>query len=333
MRLAAEFYEPDSPRGRRVTLTMLPDGNLRLAGDGVDRHYQMRETRISDRVGHVVRRFEFFDGALAEVADNDRVDEFLRAFGYARGGTRMHALEQRWGWAIAAVVVLAVAAVAWIAVGVPAVANAVASRLPPQVEDRLGVESLAVMDRLFLAPSRLDEAVRERVGQRFVLLTEAADVGAPRLLFRSAERLGANAFALPSGTIVLTDQLIELAGNDDEIAAVLAHELGHVRGRHTLRLILQDSITAALLAVVVGDVTAITGLAGAVPTLLVQGHYSRRFELEADDYALALMSETAIDPRHFAAILRRLEAAYGDDGAPHFLSTHPATEDRLKRFE
>jgi Zn-dependent protease with chaperone function len=58
-----------------------------------------------------------------------------------------------------------------------------------------------------------------------------------QLLFRDGGSVGANAFALPGGTVIATDQFIQLSENDDEIIAVLAHEIGHVRHQHSLRQI------------------------------------------------------------------------------------------------
>lgn len=65
-----------------------------------------------------------------------------------------------------------------------------------------------------------------------------------------APQIGANAFALPDGTLVVTDELVELAGdNDDEVLAVLAHELGHIHERHGLRLLRTQGLSGEPLAV------------------------------------------------------------------------------------
>ena len=76
-------------------------------------------------------------------------------------------------------------------------------------------------------------------------------------------------------------------GSDDELLAVLAHEIGHVRGRHAMRLVLQNSGLAVLLTALAGDAVGVTFLAVALPSMLLQSGYSRQFETEADDYAFA----------------------------------------------
>ena len=75
------------------------------------------------------------------------------------------------------------------------------------------------------------------------------------LAFRRGRDLGANAFALPDGVIVFTDELIGLLESDAEILAVFAHEYGHVVERHSLRQILQDSAIAVLSFLLIGEAT------------------------------------------------------------------------------
>ena len=131
---------------------------------------------------------------------------------------------------------------------------------------------------------------------------------------------------------MVTDELVALAKDDREIEAVLAHEFGHQRGRHILRHLLQDSIAALLVAVTVGDLSSLTSLAAAAPTLLLQAKYSREFEREADDFALAYLARHRIPPEVFAAMLERLEKSRPEGrNVPDFLSTHPDIRVRIER--
>ena len=118
-----------------------------------------------------------------------------------------------------------------------------------------------------------------------------------------------------------------LAENDDEIMAVLAHEIGHLHERHTMRLVLQTSVAGVLVAAVVGDVLSASSYAAALPAFLLQARYSREFETEADDFGLHLLDRAGIDREHFIRLLTRLEKGHGS-GLPGFLSTHPRTSER-----
>src|SRR5205085_7931626 len=118
-------------------------------------------------------------------------------------------------------------------------------------------------------------------------------------------------------------------------AAVLAHEVGHVRHRHGLRTGLQAAGLAALAAAALGDAGSVTSLAVGLPTALLQSGYSRAFETEADDYAFARLKQIGVSPRAFAAAMTLLEKAQagagGGRGAMDYFSTHPATGKRIER--
>jgi Zn-dependent protease with chaperone function len=147
--------------------------------------------------------------------------------------------------------------------------------------------------------------------------------------------------ALPSGIVVITDGLVDLAKNDEELTAVLAHELGHVRGRHLLRHILQNSVAGLLMATVTGDITSVTSLSAALPTALIDARFSRDFEREADDAAVAYLKKEGIPTRRYIDILVRLQAQLnaknrgaveGEETFKNYLSTHPGTGERIRRI-
>ena len=183
-----------------------------------------------------------------------------------------------------------------------------------------------------LAPSALDAERQQALVYRFASLTVPGDTRpAFRILFRDGRRLGANALALPDGTLVVTDQLVRLADDDAQILAVLAHELGHVERRHSLRMLIQTSVVGLVMAWYIGDVS---GLAAGLPTLLLQAGYSREHEREADRYAADLLRLNGLSPRLLADMLEKLEAAQGGDGATMsglgYLSSHPSNRERVR---
>ena len=153
-----------------------------------------------------------------------------------------------------------------------------------------------------------------------------------QLEFRRSEDIGANAFALPSGIVVMTDELVELAKSDEEIVAVLAHEIGHVRGRHALRQLLQAAGISALAVALLGDVSSISGILSAAPALLHAKH-SRDFEREADVFAKQWLREHDIDgdalrrdPVPHDRFARRTRRS----GAIDYFSSHPPTDERVR---
>lgn len=152
----------------------------------------------------------------------------------------------------------------------------------------------------------------------------------------------ANAFALPSGEIVITDSLIALAKNQAEIDSILLHEMGHVEYRHSLRQLIESSALSLGVLLIIGDPSALNSLLIGLPTFLVNNHYSRTHESEADEYAFKKMLKAKIDPIVFSHIMDRLEKQglteaeikelEDDNGSnvSEYLSTHPNTVERMQ---
>jgi len=154
--------------------------------------------------------------------------------------------------------------------------------------------------------------------------------------------IGPNAFALPGGPIILTDQLYQrVDGDRDILVGVLGHELGHLRHRHGMRMLVQASALSAAAGALYGDFST---LFSQIPVLLGQASYSREFEHQADVESVRLMLADGISPAvmaHFFVKLRAAPAAGAASAAsspqlPHMpiaLASHPTDEDRIRFFE
>jgi Zn-dependent protease with chaperone function len=139
-----------------------------------------------------------------------------------------------------------------------------------------------------------------------------------------------NAVALPGGRVYLFEGLLKLAESPDEVAGVLAHELGHVAGRDGLRKLLQTSGSAFLLGLLFGDVTG-GGVIVFGAQVLIDSRYSRQAEAAADNFAADLMLKLGRPPAALGAILNRLGAGIGS--ALAFISSHPVTAERMQLLE
>lgn len=307
-------------------------GVVRLEIDaGLPQRVPLIDVSVSERIGSVPRRFGFPDGTQFETPDNDAVDAALGRLGRRAG--LAHWLETRWPIAVASLAAVAVIAVLFVQFGVPALAGYAARTLPLEVDRRLGAETLTLLDRSVLQPTKLPAARQRQLQAQFArVVGDASDGHGYRLELRASPRLGPNALALPSGIVVMTDELVELAEHDDELVAVLAHEVGHVQGRHSLRQILQTAGVSAIAFAILGDVSSVSALATSIPVLL-QAKHSRDFEREADAFAKRWMAAQGIAEHRFDDILCRMEAASGgstDDALSRYLSTHPATDERAR---
>jgi hypothetical protein len=212
--------------------------------------------------------------------------------------------------------------------GVPVAVERIAEHIPVEAEAALGRETLRTLDDRMMRKSTLPGSRQDSLRAKFADMARAAGETTPYSLEFRQSFIGANAFALPSGIIVVTDDLVRLSRSDGEVLGVLAHELGHVKHRHTMRRLLEGSATALIIAGVTGDVASTTSLAAAAPAVLLQTKYSRDNEREADAYAVQMMRKANVDPTYLARILTRMERGARGTRIPAFLSTHPQTGER-----
>ena len=327
------YFDGRTSAGMEASLQFGADGKVHVQGPGVLIEVPLSEVRISERIGNITRRISFPGGGVFETNDNDAVDEERELSGVPGGSGLVHWLESRWQVAIAslaAVVLLSVAFVQW---GIPAIANWAADVMPAEVDNAIGAGSLDVLDRVAFGPSKLEDGRQQQLRGRFIRMTTPLDDGHEyQLEFRHGGIIGPNAFALPSGIIVMTDELVELAKSDDELVSVLAHEIGHVRGRHALRQLLQAAGISALAFALLGDVSTISGVLSAAPALL-QAKNSREYEREADAFAKQWLRDNGIAESNFDTILCRLSGEHGEAKASDkfdYFSSHPATSERAQ---
>ena len=327
MRLQGYLYDGHSSGRQQVIASVDEHGRILLA-DGLS--WRWPEVEVSSRIGNSARYLDFPDGSRFECSENDLIDQLCQRHSPPRTGM-IHRLESRLRY-VALSLVITIAFVGWfIAYGMPGLAERIAHQLPPSVTESVSRQTLAALDRALFTPSELSSETRQQWQRRFdQLVATQPDEFDYRLLFRNGNQIGANAFALPSGQIIVTDQIVRLTDNPDELIGVLAHEIGHVRERHGLRQVLQNSAVAIILTSVTGDLNAAASVLTVLPTILVEAHYSRDFETEADQFAVTTLHALGKDPRHLATMLEKLELQHGGDGSTGWLDSHPGSDERLE---
>lgn len=326
--IAGRYLDGYSSAPVEAQLEFGADGVVRVHGLAEPVAVPLAEVGISDRIGNITRRVSFPGGAVFETQDNDAVDRAGAAHQVSRVAAAVHWLENRWPVALGSLAAVVLVSIAFLRWGVPAVADWAADVLPPATDQAIGAGSLDVLDRVAFSASELPAERQEELRTRFAHMTDDLEDGHRyQLELRHGDAIGPNAFALPSGIVVMTDELVELSKSDDELAAVLAHEIGHVRGRHALRNLLQAAGVSAIALALLGDVSSISGLLSAAPALLHAKH-SRDFEREADTFAKQWLREHQIAESNFDAILCRMSEAHKAPRGMDFLSSHPATEER-----
>lgn len=323
-----------------ASLQASSDGTLRILGhDGTTlAQCAFAEALVSERVGSIPRHVGLPDGSDFETDDNDAVDRLCRRYGRRSAGL-VAGLEQfRPRLLIFAALAVALC-VGVYRYAVPALVELAVWSTPPAVSEAISKSVMLSLDRLVFETTALPEARRKALDDAFSSIgrltpraQSAVAAGEPlpyTLNFRKGGAIGPNAFALPDGTIVVTDELVEMTQDDEMILGVLAHEIGHVDRDHSLRQLYRVAGIAALIMLIGGDIGSAT------EDILTQGagllalSYSRSAEAEADRYSVELMHRAGRDPAAIARFFELLQARFGLDDTRDFFSTHPATAGRI----
>ena len=296
-----------------------PYASLRRASapDGVLRLYRSGDALLA--------RLEIRDAALAEAIED-------RAETLDRSGAAERALRRKVvGLSLAAVASLVVTAV----VGVPALTSRIMPLVPLSVERKLG---LAVDKQIrqtldtrhlgtgFVCGYGAGQSAGRAAIERLVGRLEAAAALPVHLSVEVVRRAEPNAFALPGGHVYVFEGLINAARVPDEVAGVLAHEIGHVAHRDGTRAVLQAAGLSFLFGVMLGDFVGGGAVVIGAKTVL-RSSYSRRVEAAADAYSVGLMGKVGGDPHALAAILARI-VSNKEEGLK-ILRDHPETKDRV----
>jgi len=289
------------------------------------------DIKVASRLGSTPREIYLGENQLFTTDDHDAADQLVLIL-RGKNNAFLHKLESNLTVIFVALVLTVLFVAGATIYGVPKAAEVIAHKFPGFTSEKFS-DGLAVLDQTLFEPSQLEAEQKQRVEQLFRPFLDAHAQLNPRIYFRSG--IGANAFALPNGEIIFTDEFVELAEHDNELIAVLLHELGHLKHKHIARRAIQDAMITLMTLFIIGDIGS-ADLVTAIPILLLDLSYSREFEREADHYAVEQLLAADIPVEYFASIMQKLYEhgkAQQDDETdfemPRYLSTHPASEERI----
>jgi len=332
MQTDAIYFDGEVAADRRVVLSLAPDG-LRIVGEDIaEQHWPLTSLTAIGRyhAGHPLRiSSEHRPTARLVIADPEFASRLLSQSPQLRGGLQPHRLRRAAIWVAAGLAVLFA--------GLYLVLNFAPQRLaqvlPDSWRERVGQQVEASLTngarecRTAAAAAALSSLVSR-------LAEGTPDM--PPVTVRVYDMPVMNAFAMSGNRIVVTSGLIARAETPDQVAGVLAHELGHVVYRHPEAQIIRATGLQVLISAVTGGNSETLGSVAGLAAIL---RYSRSAEEEADDYALAVLRAAQLDPM---ALRRFFELVLRQEGTPStgafgkiesVLATHPGTKERIKKIE
>ncbi len=226
---------------------------------------------------------------------------------------------------LAAVVVAGFAA---LLLALPRLAQPLAALVPLEWEERLGAELVAELE-LFGAPCSepaADAALEALAGK----LAAAAE-SPYRITVHVLDSDFVNALTAPGGHVVLLAGLIEEAESADEVAGVLAHEIGHVVNRHPIEGLVRNLGISLIVESLIGDSASLIELAADLGTMLIESSYSREDEAAADRAAVDILARANLRADGLTSFFGRLAAKGGEPEQPGlagYFATHPPSAAR-----
>lgn len=235
----------------------------------------------------------------------------------------------------------------------PGASHAAVEFLPDSIAESMGEQTLYILDKTYFDATELTDPQQQKIKQQWQSIVTKLELPEDQyqLHFRKFE-MGANAMALPDGSIIVTDDLVTLMEEDSNaLVAVLLHEIGHIEHKHSLKMVAQTTATTLLFAMMFGDIEGAGELLLGAGTGLLQSTFSRDMEREADEFSHQNLPKFNISPAAFADAMTLLVEAntsaeeIAEDSNQdstkgneidnslnhwlHYLSSHPETQERI----
>ncbi len=333
------YYQCPGRAAREAARLLLNDAGegVTLQRDGERRYFSLPQVSVSASLGSIPLTLTFPDGGRFVPAD----DALFRQWFYQRRSPGLvHRLERYKRGVLLTLLLSILSTLAYLYLVLPWASSEIALRIPTTAEQRLGKNSLEFLQQSGFKPTALPMEKQQAVQKLFmqVMPAQMRHERTPLKLQLMASPLEANAFMLPDGTLVISDDLVTLATNDDGLAAVMLHEMGHHAYRHPMRMVVRSSLVALTFMWMTGDVSGIGDTLLQSASFMHEMQFSRAMEREADDWAIAEMQRQRRSLSAMEDIYRALQQTAGNKTTaslkmPEWLSTHPDMPARLEAIE
>lgn len=206
--------------------------------------------------------------------------------------------------------------------------------LSEEEEIAIGLQSAPAMKEQYggLYADQQSQAKVDEVGQNLVRNSIAKETGYNYDFHLLADPNTINAFALPGGQIFITYALFSKLENEDQLAGILGHEIGHVVGRHSADRLAKQGLTEGILNGVAVGIDPNTAQGAAAIVSVINMKYGREDELQSDDLGVKYLIDAGYNPEAMIGVMEILKNAAGPNRTPEFQSTHPDPENRIENI-
>lgn len=302
------FFIDGKTSKRRSCDLVFDTGNIEINYLGDDENQQQaiwdidRIRKIDVRTSSNALKYGDFPHEALELASGRDFDLIIERYPEASFHQSTYNKFAALGWKGLVFAVAAVVAVSllFFFYGAPALAEGFARTIPEEYETYIGEN----LQETYLQYQEIDTIKSEQIQRFFKELHYQSEYDISIVVVDSDI---VNAFALPGGFIVVYSGILDIMEDDGELAALLAHEVSHINGRHSLRTMSRNLSTYLLLSILTGDVGGFSSVLIENSSLISSLSFSRNLEKDADLDGLKLMTNARIDPIGMVELFRRFE--------------------------
>ena len=329
----AYFYPTGRSESLPVTIHVLADAQFSI----VDSQQKiialatLNDVIVTDRLGSIPREIILPDVGLLTVESCSAVNTWL-----AQSTTqyKIAKLESNKPLIFASSLLVPAVLYIFFKFGIPSAAITFAEYVPQSMVEIASRHTLVALDKSVLSVSELSAETQEKYQDQWAQIRQKLNLASPdfNIQFRQSKTMGANAFALPNGTIVITDELVALLENNaDLLTAILLHEIGHVTHKHSMRLIAETMATSLAVDYFFGDLGALIEAFAGLSNTVIQNQFSQKLEWEADNFALSHITALNLAPDSFARAMEKLAATMPEESKLQYLiQSHPLMRERIE---
>ena len=344
MQIQGYWYAKDSAKQHSAILDVDGDGFTLLVEQEQLYKGLLDTLKLDDRLGNITRKITLIDGSLFTSDAHDEIDTLFH--NHKKANRFLHTLESHLRYVAVSIVVLFFSIYGFIEHGIPFFSRQIAFALPNETNTILTKQSMKLLDKVLFKPSKIPLEKQVRIAQHFrkelLPLLPDKDQYLYHLnfrLFKQGNLSLPNAMALPSGKIVLTDKFVELCTSNEEIDAIVLHEVGHIVHRDSLTMLVEGTFISAGIMVIIGDTSGLADIGAGLGSMMLNLQYSREHETNADNFAFKTMLENNRDPIAFATIMDKMEIymkknidqnSSSKSVIDKYISTHPLTQQRIQ---
>ncbi|WP_432452100.1 M48 family metallopeptidase [Agarivorans sp. QJM3NY_29] len=330
MLISGKVFVANSSLIRAACLSCSDEGKLELRDEEGCIRASLAEVEVSMAIGRQPRSLIFANGHRFVAEQPEQLAAWLELHGKGSLAKRIESNLL----AIVFGVLLSALLMFWsIDKGLPRLAHYLAGFVPYSVSQELGQQTLSQLQAFGFQDSQLDASLQQQISANFARLVEGTGElpGEPKLFFYNMGEQ-ANAFALADGSIIVTDRLVSLMQQPEQLNGILLHELGHFVHHDGMTALVRSTLVTSAVMLLVGDASALVdGLMGAAVLGLNMG-YSREVESRADLFACHSAAHLGLSGGQILAGYQQLFNQQ-QTAIPQWISSHPEDQQRILQLK